>query len=59
MAYDDKLDGGGKRLPTSVEILSNVPRKDVGNKDPQAAGNPHLQAGELRKAWAEEKRGKK
>jgi hypothetical protein len=44
---------GLPKKPTSAEILSKVPKKE----SEHGSGNPHLQPGELRKAWSGKKSG--
>jgi hypothetical protein len=38
------------KKPTSAEVLSQAPRRDTYGPD-HGSGNPHLQPGELQKAW--------
>jgi len=45
------------KKPTSVDILSQAPRRDSYDKSQRGSGSPNLNAGELRtsKAWREHK----
>jgi hypothetical protein len=42
------------KKPTSAEVLSQAPRRDTYSPE-HGSGNPHLQPGELQKAWHGEK----
>jgi hypothetical protein len=41
---------GKPKQPKATEVLSEVPRKDTYGPD-HGSGSPHLQPGELQKAW--------
>jgi hypothetical protein len=38
---------GKPKKPTSVDVLSQAPRRDSYDKEEHGSGNPHLQPGEL------------
>jgi hypothetical protein len=44
---------GKPKQPLATEVIANAPRRDTYSPEEQCSGNPHLQPGELQKAWHE------